>query len=336
MNFLYKLGEQEQSEYERLQEAISELSQEQLDDFQRSAVETPRLDKLATGMQTADRMGRELAREHGEKLMKQAAWQAGVAKFLNKSVKPLAHRGLNMAAKNPSAALAAGGAGVGAIGGAITGGGVDPATGQKKSRLGAMAVGAGLGAGAGYGLSKIPGVGKSISSAAAGAHKNVTQLGQKATGWGNKAVAAEGAAAKAAPAVAGAAEAAPAAAKGPGLMGRIKGMFSKAPAAGGAPAAAAGAPAAAAGQASSFAGQAPNYASLPGKAPAGPKAGVGARMKRALGRKAPTGGGDIATSGAFGPETSNFVPHVAGPGGKKKFASMTPVERMKVVVSARR
>lgn len=161
MNFLTKLAQQEYelSEQEQFDEALSELNQDQLDAFQQSASATPRLDKLAQNTAIADRMGRELAREHGAELIKQAlflpsAAGIGVGKQL------AAH-----ALRSPGAAMAAGGAAVGGIAGALGGGGVDPATGQRKSRLKAGLIGAGLGAGAGYGISKIPiGGGANIGS----------------------------------------------------------------------------------------------------------------------------------------------------------------------------
>lgn len=188
-SFLFKLGEDENqtSEYDRLQEALSELSPEQLEDFQHSAGATPRLDSLTTKMAEADRMGREMAHEHHLDLFKEAAWQAGVAKALTGKVMPAASKLMGQAAANPKAALAIGGAGVGALGGAIKDPGVDPQTGQKKSRLKNIALGAGLGAGAGAALGhsgKVVGAVKGLPGKMA---PKMEQFGQKATAWGQKA-----------------------------------------------------------------------------------------------------------------------------------------------------
>lgn len=97
-------------------------------------VESKAMEKLAW----ADEFGKQLAREHMEK----------VAVLPGMVTKGLGHA---MGALTTSSGVKRGliGAGVGAAAGAVKDPGVDPATGQKKSRLANMAVGAGLGAGAG-------------------------------------------------------------------------------------------------------------------------------------------------------------------------------------------
>lgn len=92
----------------------------------------------------ADKLGRELAREHMEKISAIPSLPA-VGSMVQKGL------GHSMQALTTSSGVKRGlvGAGVGAVGGALKSPGVDPATGQQKSRLGNMAMGAGLGAGAG-------------------------------------------------------------------------------------------------------------------------------------------------------------------------------------------
>lgn len=100
---------------------------------------TPKLDNLQRQTKLAMRMGRELA--HREK-------QAGIAGTIMNAAKPLVTKGLSYAAKNPGRAMAAGGAAVGALGGA--------ATAQPGHRMSGALGGAALGGAAGFGLSKIP------------------------------------------------------------------------------------------------------------------------------------------------------------------------------------
>lgn len=201
-NFLFKLGEDEQSqlpEKDRLEEALSELSPEQLEDFQRCSGATPRFDRFREKIANADRIGREMAHEQRDGLMKEAAWQASAAKFLTGKAMPAAGKVLGQAAASPRAAMALGGAGVGAIGGALKNPGVDPQTGQKKSRLGNIAVGAGLGAGAGAALGHSAGAVKAVQGLPGKVMPKMQQLGTKATAWGQKAEQAAGAIPKAAP-----------------------------------------------------------------------------------------------------------------------------------------
>ena len=146
MNFLTKLAQYEPSEMEQFQDALSELSQDQLDDFQRSVAASPRLDKLAFDIAQADRIGREMAHEQGE-MLKQAALPASVASFAQKAT--------GMALRNPGAAMAAGGGALGVASGLVAPG-RDPQTGQQKSRLGSALTRGAIVAGAGYGISKIP------------------------------------------------------------------------------------------------------------------------------------------------------------------------------------
>jgi hypothetical protein len=125
-------------------------------------------------MAEADRMGRELAREQGPELFKQASLAVSALKGLRGAM-PTVNKGLTAMSKNPRGVLMGGGAAIGAIGGAMKDPGVDPATGQKKSRLTGALAGAGLGAAAGYGASRIKGVNQAVQ----GATKNVATSARK-------------------------------------------------------------------------------------------------------------------------------------------------------------
>jgi hypothetical protein len=127
-----------------------------------ASVEVDDLSEAKEKLAWADGVGRELARRDLEKValpsmgsMLQGAKAA--LPGIGQKAKTLAGQGMirtMQAGAGTRAAVGAGiGAGVGGIGGALKNPGVDPATGQQKSRLGniatGMAGGAALGAGAG-------------------------------------------------------------------------------------------------------------------------------------------------------------------------------------------
>jgi hypothetical protein len=114
---------------------------EAMDSLLETKNSTPRVDRLLEQTATAQQMGRELAIK-----------QAGIAGMVGSAVgalKPMAGKALGWAAKNPGHAMAAGGAALGALGGA--------ATAQPGSRLKGALGGAALGGAAGFGASKLPG-----------------------------------------------------------------------------------------------------------------------------------------------------------------------------------
>ena len=133
----------ESTETEKLASAYESLSIEELEAIVRG--EMKKTSSIHLSVEWADQMGREMAKE--------AAPAMGL---LQKGIGTAASKILSTGAGTRAAV----GAGVGAVGGALKNPGVDPATGQQRSRLKNMAIGAGLGAGAGAAAGKaVTGIG---------------------------------------------------------------------------------------------------------------------------------------------------------------------------------
>lgn len=98
---------------------------------------TPHLNRFMAQTKLAANMGREMAKE------------AGIGTQIMSAVKPLAGKAMGYAAMHPQQAMAAGGAAVGAVGGAMAGG--------PGNRMSGALGGAAAGGAAGYGASKLPG-----------------------------------------------------------------------------------------------------------------------------------------------------------------------------------
>lgn len=178
---LLKRDEQKEFEDSLLKMARAEM-QKRAGEFS-EAVESlantsksPRLDRLSSQTKVAAQMGRELAKE------------AGIGTQIMGAVKPLANKAMGYAAAHPRQALMAGGAAVGAAGGA--------ATAQPGQGMSGALTGAALGGAAGYGASKLPGgygrnLMQGVSRMGAGAANKVApvgaQLGLKLAGFGMKA-----------------------------------------------------------------------------------------------------------------------------------------------------
>ena len=130
------------------------LSTPQISFEKTASTEDSEMQKAMEKLAWAEDVGRELAREHMEKVAVIPPL-GGVAGALKTGVGKLMHGAITTGAGTRTAV----GAGIGAAGGGLAGftkdPGIDPATGQQRGRLGNMAAGAvggaALGAGAGYG-----------------------------------------------------------------------------------------------------------------------------------------------------------------------------------------
>jgi len=147
MNIVTAAALLEKSKLEEFEDAIVKTAQAEIQNHAGELTEslnslldqkdsTPRLDRLVQQTKLAARMGRDMAKE------------AGIAGTIMGAVKPLAGKALGYAAMHPQRAMAAGGAALGALGGA--------ATAQPGHRMSGALGGAALGGAAGYGLSRIP------------------------------------------------------------------------------------------------------------------------------------------------------------------------------------
>lgn len=130
---------------------------------------TPSLDGLIEKLAAAEMLGRDLAHKNQSLMTKEALAIPGAALS--------AVRGAaGMMMKDPSKALRVGGAIGGGLMGAMKNPGVDPATGQQKSRLGNMA----LGAAGGYGLGSMAGKSQAVRTFTQGQGKNLSQMARGA------------------------------------------------------------------------------------------------------------------------------------------------------------
>lgn len=215
MQLAQSLGSLPTTKAEKTAAAMQEMSIEELEAFLKSegTEKTAKLRSLAeaadktcpkmkkatmvkkSAVDLADRWGRDLARAGLEKTA------------LMPPVGAMAGQGINAAMRMKPVARMAGGAAMGAAGGALSGmmASPNPQTGQRPSVLGRAAVGAGLGAGAAAGLGAAVKAKGAVGQATRGAMKQ----GKAAT----KATAGK-AAAKPAAAAAAPAAAAPAPAQG--------------------------------------------------------------------------------------------------------------------------
>jgi hypothetical protein len=117
---------------------------------------TGHLDALIDRAAEAEKMGRELAHKDST-LLEEPEKVAMLGGLLTGGIGRAA---AGMMMRNPSKALAVGGAAIGGLRGALKDPGVDQMTGQPNSRIGNAVAGAAGGGLLGYGASKIPGVGK--------------------------------------------------------------------------------------------------------------------------------------------------------------------------------
>ncbi len=126
------------------------------------------LDGLLEKLASAERLGRELAHRSPELVEKTA--MAGLVAGLGAAAPKLLNAGRAVAGtmmRNPTKALALGGAAAGGIAGGLK----DP--GQGGSRLGGALTGAALGGAAGFGASKIPGAAKMVQGQGRALSQNI-------------------------------------------------------------------------------------------------------------------------------------------------------------------
>lgn len=177
-DWLTKLAEEQTTDEAQLESALAELPREELEQIlseHAPVPASPNIDRGKESFMKADQMGRELAHKHGPELAKQAGMLEGAIK----AVKPMAGKALGWAAQNPSKAMAAGGAALGAASGLVAPG--KDAQGNTKSRLGAALTRGAVGGAAGYGASKLPkGIGqKAMDYTSGAANMGLNRMGQQ-------------------------------------------------------------------------------------------------------------------------------------------------------------
>jgi hypothetical protein len=136
-----------------------------------SVASTAHLDDLVEKLALAEMLGKELAYKEPE-LVKEAAMPTGLLN-MGKTV-------ANKMIKTPGRALRMGGAAAGGALGMLRTPGIDPNTGQQRSRLGAGLVGAAAGYGAGSLAGRAPAIKSFVQQQGAGLKSSIQQAGEAA------------------------------------------------------------------------------------------------------------------------------------------------------------